>query len=131
MAVATEPTSKFAQDGGLKIHYVEAGTGDPVICIHGGGPGASGWSNFKQNLPGLAEQFRVMLIDLPQFGGSITSEWGSNLPRTAPRCTKQCGTKRSDTSFRPNGSRKPFIPGGSTVTNTCRRRKGERLLWLK
>jgi pimeloyl-ACP methyl ester carboxylesterase len=70
MAIAVEPTSKFAQAGDLKIHYVEAGTGDPVICIHGGGPGASGWSNFKQNLPALSEHFRTMLIDLPQFGQS-------------------------------------------------------------
>lgn len=70
MAVAVEPASKFVQAGKLKIHYVEAGTGDPVICIHGGGPGASGWSNFKQNLPALSEHFRTMLIDLPQFGQS-------------------------------------------------------------
>lgn len=70
MAVAVAPTSKFAQAGAVKIHYVEAGTGDPVVCIHGGGPGASGWSNFKQNLPGLAEHFHVMLVDLPQFGKS-------------------------------------------------------------
>lgn len=70
MAVAVEPTSKFAQAGDLKIHYVEAGTGDPVICIHGGGPGATGWSNFKQNLPALSRRFRTMLIDLPQYGQS-------------------------------------------------------------
>lgn len=70
MAIAVEPTSKFAQAGEVKIHYVEAGAGDPVVCIHGGGPGASGWSNFKQNLPGLAEHFHVMLVDLPQFGKS-------------------------------------------------------------
>lgn len=69
-AIVAEPTSKFAQAGSLKIHYVEAGTGDPVICIHGGGPGASGWSNFKQNLPALSEHFRTMLIDLPQYGKS-------------------------------------------------------------
>ncbi len=70
MAVALEQTSKFAQAGDIKIHYIEAGTGDPIVCIHGGGPGATGWSNFKQNLPGLAEHFHVMLVDLPQYGKS-------------------------------------------------------------
>lgn len=70
MALAVEPTSKFAQAGKHKIHYVEAGTGDPVICLHGGGPGATGWSNFKQNLPALSQHFRTMLVDLPQYGRS-------------------------------------------------------------
>ena len=47
-----EGTSKFVQTEKWKIHYNEAGTGHPVIFFHGGGPGATGWSNFNQNIQG-------------------------------------------------------------------------------
>jgi len=63
-------TSKFVQVGDLKIHYNEAGTGDPLIVLHGGGPGASGWGNFGRNIASLSEEFRVLLIDHPNFGKS-------------------------------------------------------------
>ncbi len=33
---------------GLRVHYHEAGEG-PVVLFHGSGPGASGWSNFRQS----------------------------------------------------------------------------------
>ena len=50
-------TSRFAEAGGLRLHYHEAGTGAggaaPLVLLHGGGPGASGWSNFGRNLPVL------------------------------------------------------------------------------
>ena len=37
----------------MHLHYDEAGShkGTPVVMLHGGGPGASGMSNFKNNLP--------------------------------------------------------------------------------
>jgi pimeloyl-ACP methyl ester carboxylesterase len=35
----------------MHLHYEEAGTGPPVVMLHGGGPGASGLSNFRRNLP--------------------------------------------------------------------------------
>lgn len=63
-----EATSRFAQAGDLKLHYNEAGDGETLVMLHGGGPGASSWSNFKQNLPAFAEHFRVLLVDQPQFG---------------------------------------------------------------
>ena len=34
------------------------------------GPGATGWSNFKQNLPVFAEHYRTLLIDQPGYGKS-------------------------------------------------------------
>ena len=52
------------------IHVVEAGAGPAFVMLHGGGPGASGYSNYKQNLPALTQHFRVLLIDQPGFGGS-------------------------------------------------------------
>ena len=67
-------TSRFG--AGLHYHESGPGTGDgsaagtPVVLLHGGGPGASGWSNFGPNLPVFAGRFRTLLIDQPGFGRS-------------------------------------------------------------
>lgn len=52
------------------IFYAEAGTGIPVVLLHGGGPGASGVSNFARNIDALAAHFRVIVPDLPGYGRS-------------------------------------------------------------
>ena len=66
----TGPGSTFIQAGGVRLHYNDIGQGTPVVCLHGGGPGASGWSNFSQNVPALSARFRLLLVDMPQFGRS-------------------------------------------------------------
>jgi 4,5:9,10-diseco-3-hydroxy-5,9,17-trioxoandrosta-1(10),2-diene-4-oate hydrolase len=60
---------------GLRLHYLEAGEGEPVVFIHGSGPGASGHSNFKQNYPVFAKfGFRAIVPDLPGYGRSDKPE---------------------------------------------------------
>ena len=54
----------------MHLNYEEAGTGPPVVLLHGGGPGASGASNFARNLPVFAERFRTLVIDQPGYGKS-------------------------------------------------------------
>ena len=56
----------------MHLHYDEAGRhkGTPVVMLHGGGPGASGMSNFKNNLPVFAERFRTIVVDQPGYGKS-------------------------------------------------------------
>lgn len=56
--------------GQRSIHVSEAGAGEPVILLHGGGPGASGTSNYSRNIQALAEQFRVIVPDMPGYGSS-------------------------------------------------------------
>jgi 4,5:9,10-diseco-3-hydroxy-5,9,17-trioxoandrosta-1(10),2-diene-4-oate hydrolase len=70
------PEGKYVDiDGGLKLHYHEGGRGEPVIFLHGSGPGASGYSNFKGNFPIFAEAgFRAIVPDLPGFGLSSKPE---------------------------------------------------------
>ena len=51
--------------GDIEIHYGERGTGHPVICLHGTGPGSDAWSNFRRNLGPLSENYRVIAMDLP------------------------------------------------------------------
>ncbi|MGW5320020.1 4,5:9,10-diseco-3-hydroxy-5,9,17-trioxoandrosta-1(10),2-diene-4-oate hydrolase [Nocardia thailandica] len=68
-----ESTSRFAQvRPDLKLHYHEAGVGNgpTIVLLHGGGPGASSWSNFARNIPVLAERFHVLAVDQPGFGRS-------------------------------------------------------------
>ncbi|MBI2382839.1 MAG: alpha/beta fold hydrolase [Gammaproteobacteria bacterium] len=60
---------------GLRLHYHEAGSGEPIVFIHGSGPGASGYSNFKKNYPAFAEAgFRTLVPDLPGYGLSDKPE---------------------------------------------------------
>ena len=66
-----EATSKYAQAGDIRIHYNEVGTGnDVVIFLHGGGPGATSWSNFFKNVGVVSEEYRCLLVDQPGFGKS-------------------------------------------------------------
>jgi pimeloyl-ACP methyl ester carboxylesterase len=60
--------SSFVRANGIKTHYVEAGEGEPLILVHGGGPGASGEHGFSQNIPALAAHFRVYALDLIGYG---------------------------------------------------------------
>ena len=74
-----ESTSRYVQAGPVRIHYNEVGTGDPILCIHGGGPGATSWSNFKGNIQDLARNHRLVMMDMPGFGKSdnpvVEKEW--------------------------------------------------------
>ncbi len=76
-AVTEAATSKFARihEKGLQLqlHYNEAGQGETVIMLHGGGPGSSGWSNFSRNIDAFVDKgYRVILMDCPGFNKSDT-----------------------------------------------------------
>ena len=70
-------------DGEYDVHYHEAGDGPPLVMLHGSGPGVSGWSNFKGNLPVLAERFRTIVPDMPGFGRSGRRQYEQAYPRVA------------------------------------------------
>ncbi|MFJ4784777.1 alpha/beta fold hydrolase [Streptomyces sp. NPDC088794] len=55
---------------GKKIFVAETGDGPPVVMLHGGGPGASGVSNYTRNIAALAERYRVIVPDMPGYGRS-------------------------------------------------------------
>jgi 2-hydroxymuconate-semialdehyde hydrolase/2-hydroxy-6-oxo-octa-2,4-dienoate hydrolase len=56
--------------GGMQTSYLEAGSGPPVIMLHGSGPGVSATANWQYNIPVLAEKFRVLAPDLVGFGAT-------------------------------------------------------------
>jgi 4,5:9,10-diseco-3-hydroxy-5,9,17-trioxoandrosta-1(10),2-diene-4-oate hydrolase len=81
MVVEAVPEGKYVDVGnGITLHYHQAGTGDEgaVLFIHGSGPGASGWSNFKGNYPFLAEHgYRTIVPDTMGYGYSSKPEEGT------------------------------------------------------
>ena len=54
--------------GGIATNYHDVGTGDPVLLIHGSGPGVSAWANWRAVLPVLGENHRVIAPDVLGFG---------------------------------------------------------------
>jgi 4,5:9,10-diseco-3-hydroxy-5,9,17-trioxoandrosta-1(10),2-diene-4-oate hydrolase len=83
-------TRRSAKAGDLTLNYYEAGEstpevggGLPLIMLHGGGPGASSWSNFGPALPGFAAKFRTLLVDQPGFGQSDKPQVTANYFRFA------------------------------------------------
>ena len=81
MVVEAVPEGKYADVGnGVTMHYHEAGKGDRgvILFVHGSGPGASGWSNFKRNYPFLAEHgYRTIVPDTMGYGYSTKPENGT------------------------------------------------------
>jgi 4,5:9,10-diseco-3-hydroxy-5,9,17-trioxoandrosta-1(10),2-diene-4-oate hydrolase len=70
----TQGTAGVVEVAGAELFVHDAGTaaGTPVVLLHGGGPGASAWSNFWRTVPVLAERFRVLAPDQPGYGRSPT-----------------------------------------------------------
>lgn len=59
-----------ARIGHRTIRYSRLGQGPVVLMLHGGGPGASGLSNYARNIAALAEHFTLIVPDLPGYGQS-------------------------------------------------------------
>ncbi len=66
------PEGNYAQcPNGYRIHYLDEGEGDVVVFLHGSGPGASGYSNFKGNYPFLVDAgYRCIIPDHIGYGFS-------------------------------------------------------------
>ena len=59
--------SRYATVGGVRVHYVVAGTGSPVLLLHGLGASVATW---RDNIGPLSERFQVVALDLPGHGDS-------------------------------------------------------------
>lgn len=58
---------RFAEAEGLNLRYLEGGSGATVVLVHGFGGDAENWLLLA---PLLKKDFRVLVPDLPGFGGS-------------------------------------------------------------
>lgn len=69
-AVLTPVQTRSVAVGPRRIHMHEFGSGPVLLMLHGGGPGASGLSNYARNVQALARHHRVLVPDLPGYGQS-------------------------------------------------------------
>jgi len=75
-------SSHFAQVEGLKLHYLEAGSGPAVILLHGYTQTSRMW---RPLIPELSKKFRVIAPDLPGIGGSDIPANGLDMKAAAVR----------------------------------------------
>ena len=66
--ISSEATGRTIDAAGVSTHYHEAGSGPPVLLLHGSGPGVSAWANWRLTIPALARDCRVIAPDLVGFG---------------------------------------------------------------
>lgn len=53
---------------GIVTNLHDVGLGDPVLLLHGSGPGVTAWANWRLTIPELAKEHRVIAPDLVGFG---------------------------------------------------------------
>lgn len=53
---------------GLDTNFLQMGKGEPLLLLHGSGPGVSAYTNWRKVMPELAKHFRVIAPDLAGFG---------------------------------------------------------------
>jgi len=68
MAVSELEAGAYRDIKGLKTFYHQAGSGQPVVLIHGSGPGVSAWANWRLVLPELSQHFTAYAPDIIGFG---------------------------------------------------------------
>ncbi|MFD5750348.1 alpha/beta fold hydrolase [Streptomyces sp. NPDC127033] len=68
----------FADSRFGQLHYVEEGTGEPVLLLH---QTPRSWDEYRDVLPLLGRRFRAIALDTPGFGMSArpTEEWSVEL----------------------------------------------------
>src|SRR5215470_9677183 len=62
--------SKFIDVEGMRTHYLEAGSGFPLVLLHSGEFGGCAELSWEFTLPALAEHFHVIAPDWLGFGES-------------------------------------------------------------
>jgi pimeloyl-ACP methyl ester carboxylesterase len=60
-------THHTAQVNGIKVHYVMAGVGDPLVLLHGW---PQTWREWRRVIPALVSRYTVIAPDLRGFGDS-------------------------------------------------------------
>ncbi|MFJ8003932.1 alpha/beta fold hydrolase [Streptomyces fagopyri] len=95
--LTAESTSRLTRTKHFRIHYHEAGEGHPIVLLHGSGPGATGWSNFRPNIEALAAHHRVLAVDMPGWGESDTqtAETGRDHVETLLQFLDEVGVEKA------------------------------------
>jgi pimeloyl-ACP methyl ester carboxylesterase len=76
-------TEACVEAGGFRIRYKEAGQGEPLVSLHGAG----GMKIYRSHAL-LAEQYRVIVFEVPGFGHSPVNERSQSMPDLAHTMTQ-------------------------------------------
>lgn len=83
--MSSEQNPEIGQEiiaGGYRTNVHDRGQGEPLMLIHGSGPGVTAWANWRGVIPTFSERFRVVAPDMLGFGYSERPEDGQyNLDR--------------------------------------------------
>ena len=85
-------TEGYIDAGGFRIRYQEAGTGEPLVSLHG-----AGGLRLSRSHALLAEQYRVIVFEVPGFGQSPANERSQSMPdlaRTMAQAVTNLGFER-------------------------------------
>jgi pimeloyl-ACP methyl ester carboxylesterase len=70
----------FRTNDGVRLHYLEAGAGKPIVLVHGFSQSAE---QFKFQIEGLGDRYRVIALDLRGHGESEKPHFGLKIHRLA------------------------------------------------
>jgi pimeloyl-ACP methyl ester carboxylesterase len=88
--------SRTAEINGVKLHYLTAGHGTPLILLHGYAETSRMW---KPIIPALADRFTVIAPDLPGIGDSDIPTDGLDMKNAAIRIhdlAKSLGVQKAE-----------------------------------
>ncbi|MEU3163090.1 alpha/beta fold hydrolase [Streptosporangium sp. NPDC006930] len=71
---SAEPSGLWTDANGIQTHYLDVGEGDPVLLLHGSGPGVTAWSNWRSTIPSLSTTFRTIAPEYVGFGQTARPE---------------------------------------------------------
>ncbi len=66
-------TNQYVTVNGVRLHYVEGGTGRPLICLPGW---PQTWYSYRSVAAELARHYRVLIVDIRGMGSSDTPQSG-------------------------------------------------------
>lgn len=100
----SEASNEYIWVNGLRVHYVRAGSGMPLLLIHGLVGSARNWSH---NIQALASDAAVYAIDLPNMGESdrmpgLDASLEANADRVAA-CMDALGLAQADVAGHSHG----------------------------
>ena len=68
MTVQRPEIANSVQTGAFATNYHDLGSGQPIVFLHGSGPGVSAWANWNKLFPLLKDDFRILAPDMYGFG---------------------------------------------------------------
>ncbi|WP_149135064.1 alpha/beta fold hydrolase [Cupriavidus campinensis] len=68
MVNSNSEVGRTVQAGGIGTNLHDVGSGEPVLLIHGSGPGVTAWANWRTVIPELSKSRRVIAPDMVGFG---------------------------------------------------------------